>query len=424
MGIPRLSLLVVILLTLAPRMSTASAAAAPPPPVPKAASAADAARTFESRYGITLVTQPPAPSKLSAQLRVTPVPPGPHRNAPEHLRIIDEELARYSPGLLRATGVSKLALVQSLDYRNVATASHVDVDAGVWYWNLGYPSTDDFLRHGIHFDLFAAIDSRLNDAIAGEDPAWMYLNDRRFKYGPGGRIVSENFKADHSDASPGFVSRYARTGVREDKAETFANLMRPEAKAWLDQQVTRDLVLAAKVDYLRDLIRYHEAVKPDSPQEQASARLMTLIKADDLKPLATFCYDESNRETLNARGWAGRTPLHRVLLTPGARNAPTVLFESEAIDLNAADDRGWTPLHLAAYRHDTETAVNLIRRGADRNLKDRQGGTAEDWAKLRGYADTAKAIRTTQYIPPPPVRPGGLRARPGETVTVTRPRSP
>jgi hypothetical protein len=404
---------IVIVLTLA---AAVHAAPAPPPQA-----AGDAANMFESRYDITLLTQPPGPSKTAPNLRVTPLPPGVHRSAAQHLRIIDQELARYSRGLLRISGVRQIAFVQSLANRSEVGVAFVDFAAGVMYWNLGYDSKDDYLRHAVHHELFHGIDLRLNGAIGNDDPAWLTLNDRGFKYGPGGHIVREGFKADHSDASPGFVSRYARTGAMEDKAETFSNMMRPDARQWLERQMERDAVLAAKVKHLQGIIDYHDRVNPDAPEEQALEQVMAVIRGDDPRALESFCSDPANRDALNAPGWGGRTPLHHALITASVRYAPQYIYRQVA-DLNAADDLGWTPLHVAAFTRNTGMVMTLIKRGADPQLKDKQGATPADWAKLRGYGDVVEAIRKTKFEPRrgPPGR--GLIAPPRGSVTADEPR--
>jgi hypothetical protein len=381
----RLSLLVVIVLTLLVTVRAAAAAA-----VAAATAAADIARNLESEYGIKLLTQPPPPSKDEAQLRVAPIANGPHRNAEQHLRVIQDELARYKPGLLRASGVRSIALVESLANRNEVGLAHVDYHAGVLYWSLGYDSKDDYLRHAVHHELFHAIDLLLHDHLAKDDPAWLPLNDRAFKYGPGGHIVREGFKPDHSDASPGFVSRYARTSPLEDKAETFAKLMRPDAAAWLEQQSKRDPILAGKVKYLRDLIQYHERVDPDDEAEKAFVQFMDLVRRDDFREFEQFLKAHAGDDLLKAKGYAGRTTLQRVIMAKVVYAPQTFLFQArsdKAIDVNAADDYGWTALHTAAWLRDLRSVGALLDLGADPNVKDKQGGTAADWARLHGYGD-------------------------------------
>jgi len=44
-------------------------------------------------------------------------------------------------------------------------------------------------------------------------------------------------------------------------------------------------------------------------------------------------------------------------------------------DVNAANDRGETPLHVAAHMGETEAAKLLVEHGADVNAKDELGGT-------------------------------------------------
>jgi hypothetical protein len=361
--------------------------------------AAELARTFESRHGIKLLDRPPAPSKWAAgqRLQATPLGSGgAERNADRHLRIIDEELSRYSPALLRASGVRGLVFVQMLSGRGAVGAAFVDFKTGVFYWNLGYDGKDDYLRHVVHHEMFHAIDLQLNGLLAKDDPIWLALNDRKSKYGPGGHIVRENFRADHSDASPGFVSRYATTGAMEDKAEVFAMLMQPDARKWLEGQSERDAVVAAKVKYMREIVTYHDGINPDAQQELELAQFVELIHRDAPHELEKYFKDPANAASLSAKGYANRTPLHRVLMA-GVLYAPqTFIFDMRdipTIDVNAADDFGWRPLHVAAYVPDARSVGALLARGADPGLKDNQGGTPADWARLRGHADVLAAFQ-------------------------------
>ena len=65
----------------------------------------------------------------------------------------------------------------------------------------------------------------------------------------------------------------------------------------------------------------------------------------------------------------GRTLLHEV-----ARRVPSVRLVSLLVDehgqkVDAPDDFGWTPLHVAVYEHNVEAATGLLEKGADANAE-------------------------------------------------------
>jgi ankyrin repeat protein len=49
-------------------------------------------------------------------------------------------------------------------------------------------------------------------------------------------------------------------------------------------------------------------------------------------------------------------------------------------DVNAKDEKGWTPLHEAALGGHKETVELLIAKGADVNAKNNDGVTPLNWA--------------------------------------------
>lgn len=73
----------------------------------------------------------------------------------------------------------------------------------------------------------------------------------------------------------------------------------------------------------------------------------------------------------NARGWKGFTPLHGAV---GDIHTPemTELLLDAGADVNARNDAGIAPLHLAGS---PQLADILVRRGADLNLRDGNGRT-------------------------------------------------
>jgi hypothetical protein len=95
-----------------------------------------------------------------------------------------------------------------------------------------------------HHELFHFADYADDDQLQ-HDPDWEMLNDRWFSYGSGGRFVREPGSARFEPDLHGFVSKYSRSALEEDKAEIFAFLMtRPDAMAELAR---RDAVVARKV---------------------------------------------------------------------------------------------------------------------------------------------------------------------------------
>jgi cytohesin len=68
-------------------------------------------------------------------------------------------------------------------------------------------------------------------------------------------------------------------------------------------------------------------------------------------------------------------------------------FLAAGVDVNAKDEEGWTPLHIAAIRGNKEIAELLIAKGADVNAKDDDGDTPLDQAILDKQTKTADLLR-------------------------------
>ena len=63
------------------------------------------------------------------------------------------------------------------------------------------------------------------------------------------------------------------------------------------------------------------------------------------------------------------------------------------MDVNARDDNGWNPLHLAAENGHKEIAELLIAKGADVNAKNKYGDTPLGLAISRKQTETADLLR-------------------------------
>ncbi|KAF7320099.1 hypothetical protein MKEN_00794300 [Mycena kentingensis (nom. inval.)] len=67
----------------------------------------------------------------------------------------------------------------------------------------------------------------------------------------------------------------------------------------------------------------------------------------------------------------------------------TAMVEGGA-DLNAWDEFGYTPLHLAADRGHAPIVEYLLQRGADASIKDEDGLTARELADAAGHAEVVR----------------------------------
>jgi len=95
--------------------------------------------------------------------------------------------------------------------------------------------------------------------------------------------------------------------------------------------------------------------------------------------------------SLGGRAWEPLPPHASQLLD---------LFLRSGADVNQANDRGWTPLHQAAYANQRELARRLIDAGASPEMEAHgDGGTPLAVALFWGHRETADAIADTLIAP-------------------------
>jgi 8-oxo-dGTP pyrophosphatase MutT (NUDIX family) len=94
-----------------------------------------------------------------------------------------------------------------------------------------------------------------------------------------------------------------------------------------------------------------------------------------------------------SRNSLDNTPLHAALAGTAGRDLLDCLLLAGA-EVNAADDAGYTPLHLAAAGGDLELVTRLLLRGAETSAETREGQTPAAIARARGHEPIARFLET------------------------------
>lgn len=83
---------------------------------------------------------------------------------------------------------------------------------------------------------------------------------------------------------------------------------------------------------------------------------------------------------LHLKGFASPEEMLRLAAATGDTGAVRMVLLESAVNINAADESGWTALHWAAFCGHAETAAELVRKGANMRTRDKGGYTPLDRA--------------------------------------------
>jgi hypothetical protein len=333
--------------------------------------AAPANPGFADKYGVAIEPAPAIKDRYTTYHTLTRDTPGYDRVAD----VVTRELSVHPPAFIRATGLKAVWIARQLTVGGQPRAAVVLQDRGTLVINVDAPEHRNYLRHGIQHELYHLVELTTAGDFYFKDPKWAALNPPGTTYGSGGRHEQDSAKdpgrLDHP--APGFVSRYAQSGIEEDKAETFACLSIPEERILLDNWCKSDHSLAAKVRRTRDFIAWWS-----EPQDPRLLDLMRALADDDATVIEKLL--SATPALASQPAWNGWRPLHWAAARGATRSIPLL---AKHVDVNARDEDGWTPLHVAAAANDQAAARKLLNLGADPKLRDKSAKTPADRAQGR-----------------------------------------
>lgn len=164
-----------------------------------------------------------------------------------------DELRKYPSEFFRTLKLSKLVFAEELRFDDQKRAGipdfhhatlHLDPEEGV--------HSKTYQQTVIHHELFHIVDWK-DDGELYEDRSWKKLNPTAFRYGNGGRNARGNDQWQLDDSLEGFLNKYSMSGVEEDKAEIFCNLM--VRAGVVQERAAKDKVIAKKVERIRKIAK-------------------------------------------------------------------------------------------------------------------------------------------------------------------------
>jgi ankyrin repeat protein len=198
----------------------------------------------------------------------------------------------------------------------------------------------------------------------------------------------------------------------------------PRFEGWSDDEILRaplteadaQLVYAREHGFDRwdDLVA-RVNVLASSPHPESTEPFLAAFRAMEAGDAARLgSLLGSHPQLAHELGTNGNTLLNLAVslaARPGRGRAGMALVETvlaAGADVNVANDRGWTPLHAAAYANHGAIAAALLQRGADLDLEAHgAGGTPLITALFWGHREAAEVLGRRS------VAPGNLRAAAG-----------
>jgi len=210
------------------------------------------ARRIAKKYGVEVVwKRQKNPIKTSTNLLWATEADPYHLNA--YVPLLASEILLYPPEFVRRSGLKRIILCGELDSKEGRRGGYADAEHGDIYLDVERGSySKPYKRLGIHHEFFHFFDYR-DDGRVFQDERWERLNSDSFRYAGGGVTMQDDPTAGLTRDIPGFLTRYAMSGVEEDKAEMFSHMM--VEYRYVRDRAIKDRVIGKKWSEMKDLLR-------------------------------------------------------------------------------------------------------------------------------------------------------------------------
>ena len=209
-------------------------------------------KTLGVSYDIQVITD-----DLVLPVRTTHGPIDGKKASEEDMRAYGEifisEFALYPKELVKRSRLKRVVLCSELSFAGQRRNAIPDFEHDTLYLDVSRGSYNKkYMRKVVHHEFFHIIDFR-DDGLLYQDERWGRLNPDKFKYGDGGKNAQSLSETSVlTDKFPGFLNHYSTTGVEEDKAEVFANMI-VEPKH-VEDKTRKDPVFDTKVHAMKELL--------------------------------------------------------------------------------------------------------------------------------------------------------------------------
>lgn len=163
---------------------------------------------------------------------------------------LEYELEQYPADFFRKINVENIFLVKKLVHGNESIEGLSICDGGIF---LSIEKHFSFDLSWIDHEFYHSVDcnDRKNNSYSEENQKWENLNSKTFSYNNVDSVSPfKDFPA------PGFVSSYAMTNAREDRAEVYGCLFNSSCTAQLDNKIGEgDIILEKKEAFIKNNIQ-------------------------------------------------------------------------------------------------------------------------------------------------------------------------